>query len=82
MSASGSLRQWQPPALKQDLFGLTDWLLLALVGFCSLASLPVCAQVPGLLNYQGRIAVGTTAFEGTGQFKLALVNGDALGLLR
>ena len=40
-------------------------------------TLPAAAQVPGLLNYQGRISMGTTAFEGTGQFKLALVNGDA-----
>ena len=35
------------------------------------------AQVPALLNYQGRIAVGTTVFDGVGQFKVALVNGDA-----
>ncbi|MBK8092628.1 MAG: hypothetical protein IPK32_11775 [Verrucomicrobiaceae bacterium] len=34
------------------------------------------AQVPQLLNYQGRVAVGTVNFEGTGQFKFALVNGD------
>lgn len=33
------------------------------------------AQVPGLFNYQGRIAVGTVNFEGTGLFKFALVNG-------
>ena len=33
------------------------------------------AQVPQLINYQGRIAVGTTNFHGTGQFKFALVNG-------
>lgn len=35
------------------------------------------AQVPALVNYQGKIAVGTTSFDGTGQFKLALVNSDA-----
>jgi formylglycine-generating enzyme required for sulfatase activity len=37
------------------------------------------AQVPQLLNYQGRIAVGMPAvnFDGPGQFKFALVNGDA-----
>lgn len=34
------------------------------------------AQVPQLLNYQGRVAVGTTNFTGTGQFKFALVNGN------
>ena len=33
------------------------------------------AQVPNLLNYQGRVAVGTTNFNGTGQFKFALVTG-------
>jgi Chaperone of endosialidase len=32
------------------------------------------AQVPLLLNYQGRVVVGTTNFNGTGQFKFALVN--------
>ena len=33
-------------------------------------------QVPALVNYQGRVAVGTTNFEGTGQFKFALVGPD------
>jgi len=32
------------------------------------------AQVPQLLNYQGRIAVNGTNFTGTGQFKFALVD--------
>lgn len=32
------------------------------------------AQVPPLLHYQGRIAVGGTNFDGSGQFKFALVN--------
>lgn len=32
------------------------------------------AQVPRLINYQGRVAVGTTNFDGTGSFKFALVN--------
>lgn len=35
------------------------------------------AEVPALLSYQGRVAVRTKAFEGTGQFKLALVNSGA-----
>jgi len=35
-----------------------------------------CAQVPQLLNYQGRVVVGTTNFDGTGQFKFALVNNN------
>ena len=33
-------------------------------------------QVPQLINYQGRVAVGGTNFDGTGQFKFALVNAD------
>lgn len=32
------------------------------------------AQVPQIINYQGRIVSGTTNFSGTGQFKFALVN--------
>jgi len=32
------------------------------------------AQVPQLINYQGRVAVGPVNFSGTGQFKFALVN--------
>ena len=31
------------------------------------------AQVPNLVNYQGRVAVGTTNFNGSGTFKFALV---------
>ena len=32
------------------------------------------AQVPQLINYQGRVAVGTVNFHGPGQFRFALVN--------
>jgi len=32
------------------------------------------AQVPQLVNYQGRVAVGSVNFSGSGQFKFALVN--------
>ena len=35
------------------------------------------AQVPQIINYQGRVAVGTVNLEGIGQFKFALV--DAAG---
>ena len=35
------------------------------------------AQVPNILNYQGRIAVGAVNFDGAGQFKFALVNANA-----
>lgn len=33
------------------------------------------ADVPSLLNYQGRVAVGGTNFDGAAQFKFSLVNG-------
>ncbi|MCE9612853.1 MAG: formylglycine-generating enzyme family protein [Lentisphaerae bacterium] len=36
---------------------------------------PLLAQVPGILNYQGRVVVNGTTFTGTGQFKFALVDG-------
>jgi len=34
------------------------------------------AQVPQLVSYQGRVAVGAVNFDGSGQFKFALVNAD------
>ncbi len=34
------------------------------------------ADIPRVLNYQGRVASGGVVFQGTGQFKFALVNGD------
>ena len=37
---------------------------------------PLHAQVPPLINYQGRVAVDAVNFEGSGQFKFALVNAD------
>jgi len=41
-----------------------------------LASLTLAqAQVPGLLNYQGAVAVNGTNFTGTGHFQFALVDG-------
>src|SRR5258705_5115217 len=48
--------------------GLLSVLFLALASTLS-------AQVPQLIHYQGRIAVGGTNFDGSGQFKFALVNG-------
>jgi len=40
------------------------------------ASLPLAAraQVPGIINYQGRVIAAGTNFDGTGQFEFALVN--------
>ena len=46
---------------------------LLLLGALALG-LTASAQVPQLLNYQGRVAVGTTNFNGSGAFKFALVN--------
>lgn len=34
------------------------------------------AQVPPLINYQGRVVISGTNFSGTGQFKFALVNSN------
>ena len=45
-------------------------LVMALAAFV----FPLKAQVPQALNYQGRVAVGAVNFDGTGQFKFALVN--------
>ncbi|MEK0449402.1 MAG: hypothetical protein RL088_1670 [Verrucomicrobiota bacterium] len=36
---------------------------------------PVAAQVPQIINYQGRMTVGGVNFNGNGQFKFALVDG-------
>jgi hypothetical protein len=36
--------------------------------------IPLSAAVPNLINYQGRVAVGAVNFDGSGQFKFALVN--------
>ena len=48
--------------------------LLACVTACLLAALPVAAQVPGMINYQGRVAVGSVNFDGTDKFKFGLVS--------
>ncbi len=46
--------------------------------FLGLLSLELAdAQVPQLINYQGRVVVGTTNFNGSGQFKFALVDTTA-----
>ena len=41
-----------------------------------LAAPPASAQVPQILNYQGKVHVGATPFTGSGQFRFALVNAD------
>lgn len=54
--------------------------LMVLLSFFALSLLSPhsLAQVPQIINYQGRIAVGTPPvnFDGTGSFKFALVNAD------
>ncbi len=48
--------------------------LAALAAVFTLLTSTLHAQVPQLLNYQGRVAVGTVNFDGSGQFKFAFVN--------
>ena len=50
----------------------SSWFLAAML----VAAISADAAVPALLNHQGRIAVGTVNFEGTGQFKFALVSAN------
>ena len=47
--------------------------IIALVVFLGLLA-PSQAQVPQLINYQGRVAVNGTNFDGTGQFQFAFVD--------
>ena len=54
--------------MKTRLAGAAGLILLALTFTAARA------QVPQLVNYQGRVAVGTTNFNGSGTFKFALVN--------
>ena len=49
------------------------WCLLVLAPISLVSRLQ--AQVPGIINYQGRVSVNGTNFNGTGQFQFALVNG-------
>jgi hypothetical protein len=44
--------------------------------FSFFAATSARAQVPQLINYQGRVVVGSTDFTGTGQFAFALVNAN------
>ncbi|MEP6686004.1 MAG: hypothetical protein ABJB22_04435, partial [Verrucomicrobiota bacterium] len=46
---------------------------LAIICLCS-ATLVLHGQVPQQINYQGRVLTGSTNFDGSGQFKFALVN--------
>ena len=46
-------------------------ILTVLIGMTCVAR----AQVPSLINYQGRVSIGSTNFTGPGQFRFALVDG-------
>ncbi len=52
----------------------TKHTLRAVLGCFALLATALPAQVPNFLSYQGRVAVGTANFNGTGQFKFALVD--------
>jgi hypothetical protein len=47
---------------------------LLLIVACAFSARLTIAQVPQLLNYQGRVTTGGTNFDGTALFKFALVN--------
>ena len=49
-------------------------ILTALAALLVLLTPVLRAQVPQLINYQGRVAVGAVNFDGSGAFKFALVN--------
>jgi hypothetical protein len=46
------------------------------IAFIAVSLAAASAQVPSILNYQGRVTVGGTNFNGIGQFKFALVRND------
>jgi hypothetical protein len=48
--------------------------IVLMTALLACGSLNLCAQVPGIISYQGRVQVSTTNFTGTGQFKFALVD--------
>lgn len=51
------------------------FLFAALALGCCALSQNISAQVPQLINYQGKVSVNGTNFNGSGLFKFALVNG-------
>ena len=57
-------------------FTCSSPLLALALAFFATVSREATAQVPGLLNYQGKISVGAVPFQGQGSFKFALVNAD------
>jgi hypothetical protein len=51
--------------------------VIAVLFSCVILYPPAFSQVPGIINYQGRIVDNGTNFTGTGQFEFALVNGTS-----
>jgi hypothetical protein len=49
--------------------------ILASLALAACSTMPLNAEVPQLINHQGRIAVDGANFNGSGQFKFALVDG-------
>ena len=47
---------------------------VAAVSISALVVQPARAEVPPLINFQGRVAVSEVPFSGTGQFRFAMVN--------
>ena len=59
---------------RNDIMKRIAQLLTSITAFCAVVG--ALAQVPSIINYQGRLSVGgTNVFDGAGQFKFALVNG-------
>jgi hypothetical protein len=72
----------RPPVFRRQPMNKSDRLpvVAAFAAAILLTVSALHAQVPQLLNYQGRVAVGTVNFDGTGQFKFALVDGGSAGI--
>jgi hypothetical protein len=71
---SSEISQPSVPKQQGSFFMKTQRTIYALI--IGLFVTSAVAQVPPLLNYQGRVVVGTTNFDGSGLFKFALVNSN------
>ena len=74
MTLAGAGTVWRSPPNTRRHMKRKGIVFLAL-GLLALQS--AMAQVPGIINYQGRVVVNGTNFDGTGQFQFALVNSGA-----
>ena len=64
---------WRPPLFSKL---MRSSLLAPALLACWASALPLAAQVPQLLHYQGRARVSGADFTGTGQFKFALLSAN------